>query len=408
MNVDKLRWKILIANCLTAFCLGAILAFSAFTSPMVDHLNTNYAQNVTSLALGYTLLNTFAPLFNIVGGTVSDTKGPRGIMIIAGVLLVAGYIVCGLSRTANTFIISYGFLIGSGVGINYACIIPSTVKFFPDRSGFAGGCVTSVYGLSGIIMPFVITAMLKVMSISMIFIVLGVIFFAVVFCAAMINRKCPDNIVITGYDPKKDMHLTAESHDMDFREMLKTADFYNMLLMIMCGSFAGIMLTGQSAQIAEQMMGFSREHAAMVVSLIAVFNMLGRISSGSMSDKLGAPRTLLITFTILTGAGLVLGNCGADTKALFFIGVCAVGYVYGSVMGIFPGFTSRQFGRKYNSINYSIIFIGFALGGFFGPTLMNVMYNATGAYQKGLMLDSAFGVLGIVLVVVFMIRNRKK
>lgn len=45
-------------------------------------------------------------------------------------------------------------------------------------------------------------------------------------------------------------------------------------------------------------------------------------------------------------------------------------------MGIYPGFTASQFGSKNNSVNYGIMFIGFALAGFLGPMSMNSLFAA--------------------------------
>jgi OFA family oxalate/formate antiporter-like MFS transporter len=102
--------------------------------------------------------------------------------------------------------------------------------------------------------------------------------------------------------------------------------------------------------------------------------------SGILSDKLGALKTLQITFAVSFAASILLYFTNETKVAFFYIGIACIGFCFGSIMGIYPGFTAKKFGRKHNSVNYGIMFIGFALAGLFGPTLMNKIYNTSGKY----------------------------
>ena len=70
-------------------------------------------------------------------------------------------------------------------------------------------------------------------------------------------------------------------------------------------------------------------------------------------------------------------------------------------MGIYPSFTASQFGGKYNGVNYGIMFIGFALAGLFGPSLMNLLHGATGRYQPAFLVSAALALVGELLLVLF-------
>jgi uncharacterized membrane protein len=76
-------------------------------------------------------------------------------------------------------------------------------------------------------------------------------------------------------------------------------------------------------------------------------------------------------------------------------------------MGIFPGFTADQFGAKNNSVNYGIMFIGFALAGFFGPTVMRLVLEKTGNYQQAFILAIVSNILGLVMGAVYLTLNKK-
>jgi MFS family permease len=92
---------------------------------------------------------------------------------------------------------------------------------------------------------------------------------------------------------------------------------------------------------------------------------------------------------------------GTGTTGIFYVGISIVGISFGSFMGVFPGFTADQFGAKHNSVNYGIMFIGFAVAGYFGPQIMRNVYAGSGAYQNAFLIAIGLSVVGIVLTFVY-------
>ena len=189
--------------------------------------------------------------------------------------------------------------------------------------------------------------------------------------------------------------------------MLHTPVFYVMLAILVCGAFSGLMLISQASNMAQQMVGMTAEAAAIVVSVLALFNVAGRVVSGWLSDKIGRIRTLEIAFLIAV-AGLAMLLLSNGNVALFYGGISFVGFCFGSLMGIYPGFTADRFGQKHNSVNYGIMFIGFALAGLFGPMSMNLMYQKSGSYQPAFIASMVLAVIGILLAQVYKMMSKKK
>ena len=69
-------------------------------------------------------------------------------------------------------------------------------------------------------------------------------------------------------------------------------------------------------------------------------------------------------------------------------------------MGIYPGFTAAQFGSRHNSVNYGIMFIGFASAGYFGPTIMSTLYETTGGYGLSFLIAAGLSLVGFALTFV--------
>ena len=98
----------------------------------------------------------------------------------------------------------------------------------------------------------------------------------------------------------------------------------------------------------------------------------------------------------IAGLGL-LWLTGAGEHALFFAGVSLVGLCFGALMGIYPGFTADQFGPAHNSVNYGIMFIGFALAGYFGPTVCRSILSSSGSYSAAFIVAAGLAVVGIAV-----------
>lgn len=395
MNLQKKRWLILIASCFVTLCIGSLYAWSAFASPMSVYLSECAGYEVASLAIVFTIANAVGPVTMISGGYINDKLGPKAILLVGGLLFGAGMIGSGFATSVGMLIITYGLGVGLGVGMIYGVTVSNTVKFFPDKGGFAGGIITACYGASSIIIPPVANALAEAYHVTTAFKAIGIVMMIIICTSAFVIKPCPPILVSTTKTGVGD-----QEKDYNYREMLKESDSYLMLLTLMCGAFAGMMVISQASQIAQRMMGMVPASAAVVVSVIALFNTLGRLVSGTLSDKLGATGTLRITFAASLVASVMLFFCSENSVALFYICLAVIGFAFGSIMGIYPGFTAQRFGRKNNSVNYGIMFIGFALAGLIGPTVMNALYGITGRYQPAFLASAALAVVGEILIVV--------
>lgn len=404
MNFQKKRWLILFASCFVTLCIGSLYAWSAFASPMGVYLAECAGHEVSSLAIVFTVANAVGPITMISGGFINDKLGPKGILLVGGLLFGAGMICSGFVRSVGMLIVTYGLGVGLGVGMIYGVTVSNTVKFFPDKGGFSGGMITACYGASSIIIPPIANALAETYHVTTAFKVIGIVMMVIICASAFVIKPCPSDFQVAGVAKKA--AAAVQGKEYTAREMLKQSDCYLMLLTLMCGAFAGMMVISQASQIAQKMMGMTQAAAAVVVSVIALFNALGRLASGSLSDKIGATGTLRITFAASLAASVVLFFCKEGVAVLFYVCLAVIGFAFGSIMGIYPGFTAQRFGRKNNSVNYGIMFIGFALAGILGPMVMNAMFGATGRYQPAFLTAAALAVAGEVLIV-FLHRKSK-
>ena len=359
------------------------------------------------MALVFSLANSVGPITMISGGILNAKLGSKKIIIFGGIMFSAGMILTGLAKSVNVLYLTYGLLVGLGVGFVYGNTVSNSVKFFPDKRGFAGGVATASYGLSSVIIPIIANKLMSFMDVTKCFLILGTAMFILIIGASFFVFTCPADYVIDGYVRPEVSNSSTKSNDKNWKEMLKDPIFYIMIAMLLCGAFGGMMITSQASPIAQRMIGMTASQAALAVSVLALFNTGGRIVAGSISDKIGVPNTILGVFAISIIGQLLLFMSGMGTVTIFFIGVCIAGLCFGSIMGVYAGFTAEQFGAKNNGINYGIMFIGFAVAGYFGPAIASNLYASSGTYKYAFVVAMGLSVVGIILDLLYKKATRK-
>ncbi|MCL1906090.1 MAG: MFS transporter, partial [Clostridiales bacterium] len=98
---------------------------------------------------------------------------------------------------------------------------------------------------------------------------------------------------------------------------------------------------------------------------------------------------------------LLLYISSRQSVVFFAIGICLVGFCFGSFLGIFPGFTADRFGISNNSVNYGIMFLGFSVGSLTGPSLIHLVRQKTGSYQAAFLISAALVLCGLFLTLLY-------
>ncbi|WP_019910973.1 L-lactate MFS transporter [Paenibacillus sp. HW567] len=403
MEFTKKRWIILIASCFINLCIGSIYAWSVFAAPMAEYLSSVTGLHLTpgDLAIAFTITNSVGPITMISGGWVNDRFGPKKVIFAGGLLFGGGMLLSGFATSVSFLVIAYGIVLGLGTGMVYGCTISNSIKFFPDKRGLVGGVTTAAYGLSSVIIPPIANGLISHSGVTAAFKIIGIAFLLIVCSASFFIEKCPSDFVPAGWTPKAVHAGRSLKNNKNWKGMLASPLFYVMILLLISGAFAGLMCTSQASPIAQKMVGLSAAAATTVVSVLALFNTGGRILAGYISDKIGRINTLAFA-SLFSVVGLtLLYLSGESSVATFYIGISVIGLSFGALMGVFPGFTADQFGAKNNSVNYGIMFIGFALAGYFGPSIMRSVYSADGSYQRAFVIAAIFGITGFILTFVY-------
>lgn len=408
-KITQKRWLSLAASCLINLCIGALYAWSVFAGPMAVYLSDVLGREMTAadLAIVFSVGNSFGFITMIGGGFLNQKIGPKWVIFAGGILFGLGFLICGFAQSVGMLVVGYGLFSGLAMGLAYGCTISNSVKLFPDKAGLVGGIATAAYGISSVIIPPIANACIGTMGVSKAFMVFGIVIVVIVGVASQFIIACPNGFVPYGWTPKtpEKKSETSSVEDKNWQQMLKTPAAYVMMIMLFFGAVLGMMVISQASSIAQSMIGMTAAQAAIVVSVLALFNTAGRIVAGMISDRIGCINTLSGVFVLsIIGIGILFVS---SSTVPFYIGICIVGVCFGSLMGVYPSFTSEVFGRKYSSVNYGIMFIGFNMAGLVGPMIISSIFNKTGSFRNAFVVAFVFALIGLACSFVYRVMKKK-
>ena len=197
------------------------------------------------------------------------------------------------------------------------------------------------------------------------FLVMAAIFFVCVIGAAQVYRVPPPGWSPPGWKPAE--HGGAATRDATPGEMLRTVQFYILWAIYFLGASVGLTAIAQASPLIREM---AVEGAAMsggaALGVMSFFNGIGRLSWGSLSDKLGRNKTGVTMFVLYVVACLFFLRTASSFWPLL-AGLCLVGFCFGGYLALLPSFTADYFGAKHVGANYGIMFSAYGLSGFIVP-----------------------------------------
>ncbi|WP_449243726.1 L-lactate MFS transporter [Desulfobacca acetoxidans] len=410
--VDKVpgkAWVVTFAGTAVNLCLGILYAWSVWAKALINEKMAGQAMTGVNegwvyltnaeAATPFSLCVLIFALFMIPGGRIQDKFGPKVGAITGGLFLAIGCIIAGVSKSYAGLIIGFGIFGGIGMGIGYAAPTPAALKWFgPHKRGLIAGLVVGGYGGAALyIGP--LAAYLLQGGITYSFVFLGILFAVVVIIAGLLlawppqGYVPPAQVVKAGAAPPK---AAGTVIDWSAGDMVKTWQFYALVIMFIGTTQSGLMIIANAAKIlAEAAKGvpFLVANAWILVSFGGAVNALGRVGTGMYSDKIGRGNAYALN-CLVSALCLFLMPWITVSGSVFllFLAVGIAYWQYGGGLALMPSFTADFFGPKNLGFNYGLVFIGWGLG-FFMARLAGTIKDITGS------LNWAYIISAIILVI---------
>jgi MFS transporter, OFA family, oxalate/formate antiporter len=402
------RWIIVIGAIMIQVALGAIYAWSAFTGALQS---TAFGFSKTETQAIFSAgLATFA-IFTIIGGRLAKKYSPRIIALLGGVFLGLGYILASfVGANFALKLILLGIMGGAGIGLGYVVPIAVGVKWFPDKKGLVSGLAVAGFGFGAFIWilmanpPSVLGingfltlsqgSSYTIAMVDNVFLIYGIAFMALVVIGSLVMINPPKGWLPKGYKPAQEDKSSKKKYLVDLKpkEMLHTRQFYLLWMMFFIGALAGLMVIGNIQNFAtSDVDGFAAnpEFSSSAVEDIAVigaavclpiFNGIGRIVWGKVSDNLGRKKSLII-MCILQGIMMLAFFYTTANPLFFYVAAALIGFNFGANFALFPAATADSFGSENVGLNYGFVFTSYGVGGIVGPILAGMVKDAGMSYM---------------------------
>ncbi len=374
------RWIVVIGAILIQLALGTIYCWGTMTLFTTPYIVPEITKEVTVYIFGVGLLS-FA-ITMIFAGQLQQKLGPKKVAILGGILLGIGVILSAV--TAASFIgllITYGIIFGMGIGFAYVCPIACAGKWFPDKKGFINGIAVAGFGAGSFIFNYVIK-FFGAINVPLMFVVLGLIYLLMVVGGAMVLKNPPEGWAPAGWTPPPPSEESGISGlDFERKAMIKLPQFWMLWLAFILSAICGLMTIGAYSSFAKSTSYAINDidYLVLVGALAALFNGLGRVIWGMLSDKITYKKSMMIMFTI-QGILMLSFFVTATNIISFLIFVCALYFCFGGNFSMFPTATSDLFGAKNLGPNYGVVFTAYGIAGFMGATMVNTFVTLFGGY----------------------------
>lgn len=396
------RNYVFIGAFIAVWCVSAANVFTVFDEP----LQAATGGTAPEVALALTIYQTVMALFGILSGRIVDKAGPRKLAFIGGTVFGLGWILTGFATSVPLLYLTYGVLAGAGNGLLYNPAINTALKWFPEKRGTMNGVLLCAASIGGIMLSK-IGALLNSTFGQKGFIFIGVAFLVLSWIAGSLMQPVPADWQPNG---AKLAGTTAQPEDVNSTpgQMVKTPTFWLILIIFAIAATSGLMLIGKLSAIVQTQLGFDAVTAANFVMINTAANLVGRLTTGKLCDKIGEIPTLagIIVLTIIGLLGLSIST----NAALFAVFLCLLGASFGGVLVVFPPLTSKKFGLKNFGINYGIMFFAYAIASLVGPQIASRLVDTTAgvqAYQSAFYVASAVALVGLVLLGVLYTVDKK-
>lgn len=375
------RLLIVIGTIIVQMGLGTIYTWSLFNQPLVDKFGwdlsaTAITFSITSFALA------FATLF---AGKIQDKWGLRRLIACAGIMLGGGLMVTSQVSSLWMLYLVAGVFVGFADGTAYITSLSNLIKWFPEKKGLISGISVGAYGTGSLVFKYINTSLIAAYGVSTAFLIWGIIALAMVVGGSFLLKEAQEAETTT-------TSLAPEQKNYTVKEMLKTKQAYLLFVIFFTACMSGLYLIGIVKDIGVSLANLDVATAANAVALVAIFNTIGRIILGALSDKVGRIKVVSGTL-VVTAAAVTVLNVVPLSYPLFFACVAAIAFCFGGVITVYPAIIADFFGLKNQSKNYGVIYQGFGFGALAGSMIAAVLggFHAT------------FTVISVLCVVSFII-----
>ena len=383
-------WVVAAAFAITFLGFGSAYTFSNFLEP----LQHDFGASRGSVSSVFSLAGFLYFGLGIVSGPLADRFGARPLVLTGMILLGLGLALAGAARNLIEVDAAYGLGVGLGMGFAYVPAIGAVQRWFVRRRGFASGLAVAGIGVGTLVMPPLASFLIAGLGWRGAYLALGALALALGCGMALLIENDPQR---RGLNPDGD-EIVAPSGAVGgatVREAIRSGRFISLYAACLICSFGAFVPFVHLVPFARDH-GITASVAAQLLSVIGLGSTAGRFFLGSIADRIGRERSLLMMYA---GMAASLGVWALSANVWSLAAFAAVyGVFYGGWVAVLPAVVTDYFGGRHVSGIIGALYTSVAFGTLIGPSAAGFAYDLSHSYELPIVASAASNALAAVIV----------
>jgi MFS family permease len=383
--MKKIILNVLIGT-LLMLLLGIVYSYSIFRLEIEEV----YSVSTLSSGMPYMLVLFFYALFMMIGGILYSRFNTSLIAFIGAGFIVSGFLLSSIASSIFMLSITYGVIVGTGVGILYGLPLRIVAQQNHQKIGLLTGITLLGFGLSPLVFAPVIHNLIINKSLSFTFLTLGIVFFIGLFPLVYYLSNQESAIKL-----KKKLSYP----------ILRNRQFYVIYILFFIGTFIGLTFIGLTGTIGENLIQLNTTKIAFLIGMFAIFNGIGRPIFGYINDKIGFKYSALLSFSSLIFATVL--HYLFQNYAIYIFSFIIFYLNFGGWLSLAPSATRKIFGSEDYSKNYGLMFTAYGVGAIVGTSVSGILIE-TVSLESIFLLMAGLSVIGGFIILKFFEYPKKK
>lgn len=367
--------------------IGTVYCWSIFSQEIAEYIG--FSKSAVEWAFSFAIFflgMSAAFLGRIVERDIKKSSLVAGVMFALGMLGTGIFIWYGGCHPGSIvalvgIYISYGLIMGIGLGLGYLSPVKALMLWFKDHKGLATGLAVAGFGAAKAIASPVMSTLMDKFGLCLLFVILAVVYAVTMFLGHLLLSK-PD----------------------DWTEPVKVESCYNIIkqnpikyfaiwIMFYINITCGLAIISQEKQLLGQV-GFP--YISLVLALAAVTNAVGRLGFSMWSDSFKDRNTIFKIIFLLsivsTAIAFTYPSATTYIAMLLIVNAC-----YGGGFSNIPTLLHDHYGMKRISSLHGLTLSAWAVAGLSGNQLATTIISLGADYCIVIKIVCLLYVFGLLI-----------
>jgi MFS family permease len=377
---------ILVCGCLISLIgFGPRSTLGFFLTPMSTA--NGWGRDVFALAIGIQMLLWGAAQPFV--GAIADRFGPVLVLCAGALLYAIGFAWMVFATTPGAMVLSAGVLIGFGLaGSSFTVVIGAFGKLLPAKwrtLSFGLGTAAGSFG-QFLFSPLAIALNAAFDWHTTLLIFAGVVLLILPLSLAL---ALPRDVETPA------QRAAQQSVGAALHEALRHPSYvYLVLGFFTCGFQVFFITVHLPAYLVDR--GLAAEVGAYTVGVIGLFNIIGSVSAGYLSNRMPKRYLLAAIYFLRSVATVLFITIPASATSSVIFGA-AMGLLWLSTVPPTNALVALMFGTRWLTMLAGFAFFSHQVGGFLGVWLGGVLFERTGSYDVIWWFSILLGILSALI-----------